>query len=197
MVRRMGKDTVKFKCHHCNHCCTEVVCLPSPWDVKRIVKMVDKEPYEFLEFLEPDEIEGVEDDDPTWLNVGSKRYLMALERHETKGCHFLDRKTRYCSIYEARPLLCRLYPFKAQESKEGKFKGFTLHSDVGCPKHQDGVYEVKPLFDLYVQDDINQEDYHELVEIFNAREYENKEPEDFVTMFMDGFATFLMDEKND
>ena len=171
--------------------------MPSPWDVKRIEKMVDADPYEFLEFLEPDEIEGVEEDDPTWLSVGGKRYLMALDRHETKGCHFLDRKTKHCTIYKARPLLCRLYPFKVQEAKDGEYKGFTLHKDVGCPKHRDGALETEPLHDLYVQDDINQEDYHELVEIFNAREYENKEPEDFVTIFMDGLSAFLTDEEGD
>jgi Fe-S-cluster containining protein len=186
----MPNDTVAFKCHHCNHCCTEVVCLPTPWDVKRIAKMTGADPDDFLEFLTPEELEGVDDDDPTWLEIDGEKYMMALKRDVKRGCHFLDRKTRLCSIYEARPLLCRLYPFKVIETKSGKYRGFTLHDDVGCPLHKDGVMPTKPLYDLYIQDDINQDDYHELVEIFNGKDYPDKDPEDFVTMFMHGLTNF-------
>lgn len=185
----MGTDTVQFKCHHCNHCCTEVVALPTPWDVKRIAKMTGKEPEKFIEFLTPEEIDDVEEDDLTWLRIKGEKYMMALRRGK-KGCHFLNKETKLCSIYEARPLLCRLYPFNAIETKTGKYKGFTLHEDVGCPKHQDGDVPTQPLYDLYIQDDINQEDYFELVEIFNAKKYKNKDPEDFLVMFMHGISNF-------
>lgn len=192
ICERFGMPTtsLQFKCHSCNHCCTDVVCLPSPWDVKRIVKMIGAKPEEFLEFLSPEEIEGVEPDDPTWLDVDGERYLMALKRHEVKGCHFLNRKTRLCNIYEARPLLCRLYPFKVIETKAGKYKGFTIHDDVGCPRHKDGEVAIAPLRDLYCQDEVNQDDYRELVEIFNAKKYPYKSPDDFVTMFMHGLNQF-------
>ena len=186
----MGEEFVRFKCHHCNHCCTDVVCLPTPWDVRRIMKMTGKEPFEFLEFLTPEELEDVGPDDPTWLDVDGEPYIMALQRDETLGCTFLNNKTKFCSIYEARPILCRLYPFKIRETKDGKYKGFTLHSDVGCPKHKDGEVATKPLYDLYIQDDLNQEDYCELVEVFNSKKYEGKEAEDFVIMFTGGLMEF-------
>ncbi len=182
----MSSDSVRFKCHHCNHCCTDVVCLPSPWDVRRIMRMTGKEPFDFIEFLSPEEIEEVDADDPTWLVVDGEKYMMALQRDETLGCTFLDKQTRLCGIYEARPLLCRLYPFKVIEDEQGNYQGFTLHDDVGCPKHDDGVVPTRPLWDLYCQDEINQEDYSELVEVFNAMEYPGKEVEDFVVMFTGG-----------
>jgi len=181
----MGRDTVQFKCHHCNHCCTEVVCLPTPWDVVRIVKQTGANPYEFLEFLAPDEISEVAKSDPTWLDCNGNRFIMALRRDE-RGCHFLDKKTRFCSIYEARPILCRLYPFKLQETRDGKFKGFVLHSDVGCPRHRDGEVPTKPLYELYLDDTTHQEDYDDLVSVFNAKEYSGKRPEDFIEMFVKG-----------
>jgi len=180
----MGRDTVRFACHHCNHCCTEVVCLPTPWDVIRIVKGTGKHPKKFLEFLEDDEITGVQKNDPTWLKIGKKKYMMALRRN-SKGCHFLDKKTRYCSIYEHRPLLCRLYPFKLQESGSGKFKGFTLHKDVGCPKHRDGVVETAPLYEIYLEDKDHQEEYDKLVAAFNKKDYPGKKPEDFIDLFVE------------
>jgi Fe-S-cluster containining protein len=161
------------------------VCLPTPWDVIRIVRETGANPEDFLEFITPEEIEEVPKNDPTWLRCGGQKYLMALRRDEN-GCHFLNRQTRFCSIYESRPLLCRLYPFKLNESRSGEFKGFTLHEKVGCPKNRDGVYETKPLLEIYRQDDLHQNDYQELVRIYNRQRNPDKKPEDFITLFIEG-----------
>ncbi|GMV99623.1 MAG: hypothetical protein AMXMBFR84_07620 [Candidatus Hydrogenedentota bacterium] len=182
----MGRYHVQFSCHHCNHCCTEVVCLPTPWDVVRIVKNTKQDPYEFLEFLATDEIEEVEDDDPTWLDVDGDRYIMALRR-DKRGCHFLDKKTRYCGIYESRPILCRLYPFRLEETRDGEFKGFSLHDDVGCPRYLDGKVPTQPLYELYLEDSKHQKDYRDLVKVFNRKKYPEKRPEDFIELFVTGF----------
>lgn len=186
----MGEEFVSFKCHHCNHCCTDVACLLTPWDVRRIMKMTGKDPFDFIEFLTPEELTDVDDSDPTWLEVDGERYMMALQRDDETGCTFLDNETRFCSIYEARPNLCRLFPFKVKESTSGEYIGFTLQDDVGCPKYTDGKVPAKPLHDILTQDDVNQEDYRELVEIFNAKRYEGKEVEDFVILFTGGLLDF-------
>ncbi len=180
----MGKHTVRFRCHHCLHCCTDVICLPTPYDVIRIVRETGENPYRFLEFLQPDEVTGVAKNDPTWLRVGKERYMMALRR-DTK-CFFLDMRTRRCRIYEVRPILCRLYPFKLHETRDGAFKAFTLHSDVDCPRHRDGVAHTQPLYDLYLEDSRHQQDYNDLVAVFNQRDYAGKRPQDFIRMFVNG-----------
>jgi len=61
----MGAKTVRFRCHHTNHCCRDVVCLPTPYDVLRIAMQTGENPYDFLEFLRPGEITGVAKNDPT------------------------------------------------------------------------------------------------------------------------------------
>jgi Fe-S-cluster containining protein len=181
----MGKFTVRFKCHHSGHCCKDVVCLPTPWDVLRIAMNTHRDPREFVEFLTRDEIEGVANSDPTWLTIGKERYIMALFRTAEEGCFFLDKDTFYCSIYEHRPLLCRLYPFKLHETKDETFSHFTLHKDVGCPRFRDGVVETAPLYDLYLQDKMHQEDYVTLVDTFNALDKEGKKPENFLDLFVE------------
>lgn len=181
----MGHFYVCFACHHCNHCCTEVVCLPTPWDVVQIVKYTGRNPRTFLEFLTPDEIEGVAKNDPTWLQVNGEKYIMALKRDTVNGCFFLDRKTRHCTIYPARPLLCRLYPFRLHETRDGRFKAFSLHDDVGCPRFRDAKVPTQPLYEIFVQDREHQYDYHELVRAFNAKAYRGKKPEDFIDMFVE------------
>lgn len=185
LFNSMGKNSVQFKCHHCNHCCTEVVCLPTPWDVIQIVRATRLNPYQFLDFLGPEEIDEVPKNDPTWLKVNGRRYIMALRR-EKLGCYFLDKSSRYCTIYNSRPILCRLYPFKLQETRDGRFRGFTLHKDVGCPRHRDGQVPTKPLYDLYLEDSKHQDDYGDLVAVFNRRQYAGKKPEDFIELFISG-----------
>jgi Fe-S-cluster containining protein len=180
----MGRDVVHFKCHSCGHCCTDVVCLPTPWDVVRIVRDTKRHPLEFLTFIQPDEITGVDKNDPTWLDVDGEKYMMALYR-DAKGCFFLDKKTKRCTIYDSRPILCRLYPFKLNETREGDFKGFSLHKDVGCPKNRDGVVETEPLYELYLDDSVHHRDYDGLVDAFNEKEYEGKKPEDFLDLFIE------------
>lgn len=181
----MGRKTVRFKCHHSGHCCTDVVCLPTPWDVLRITMNTGENPYSFIEFLTPEDITGVNANDPSWLKLGTKRYIMALRRDPVNGCFFLEKKTKHCRIYAERPLLCRLYPFKLQETRTGEFKGFVLHSDVGCPRHRDGVAQTKPLYDLYLYDRMHQDDYAKLVKVFNRDNSPEKKPEDFLKLFIE------------
>ena len=180
----MGSKFVHFSCHHCNHCCTEVICLPTPYDVCRIVRETGANPFAFLEFVAPGEISEVEDNDPTWLDVNGRRYLMALRR-DSRGCYFLQAKTGFCSIYAARPLLCRLYPFQVQEGENGEFLGFTLHDDVGCPRHRDGRVPVQPLQAIYDEDSKHQKAYAALVRVFNRDQYRGKKPEHFLRLFLD------------
>ena len=181
----MGKNKVHFVCRHCGHCCTDVVCLPTPWDVARIARETGASPDTFLEFLTPDEVSEVAANDPSWLSHKGERYIMALRRGK-KGCHFLSKKTRYCKIYESRPILCRLYPFKLHETKKGEYKAFTLHKDVECPKCGDGEVKTKPLYALYKDDSEHQDEYAELVSTFNRKRYAKKSPVDFIAFFMDG-----------
>jgi Fe-S-cluster containining protein len=177
----MGKELVHFRCVHCGHCCRDVVCLPTPWDVVQLARETGEDPHRFLQFVTHDDIEEVANSDPTWLSVKGRRYMMALRRDPKKGCWFLDRKTLHCRAYASRPLLCRLYPFALHETRKGKFKSFDLHKNVGCPRNREGDVATKPLYDLYRQDFIHQRDYNDLVEVFNRRDPQR--PAEFIDLF--------------
>lgn len=167
------------------HCCRDVVCLPTPWDVVRIVRETGANPYKFLEFLTDEEVTDVAKNDPTWLECDGERYVMALRRGK-KGCYFLNKRNGLCKIYDARPILCRLYPFNLHQTRDGEFKSFTLHENIGCPKDRGGTVKTRPLYDLYIEDCEHQEDYNDLVRVFNRREYRGKKPKHFVRMFIKG-----------
>jgi Fe-S-cluster containining protein len=180
----MGRQFVQFKCHHCNHCCKDVICLPTPFDVKRIVEETGANPYAFIDFITSAEIDDFAEDDPTWLDVNGERYLMALRR-DRHGCYFLQRKTGHCTIYEARPALCRLYPFMAVDDDEGTTIGFALHEDVGCPRHRDGRVPVAPLLEIFHADQKRHAEYRALVKAFNAKQFGGKKPDQFFELFLD------------
>ncbi len=177
----MGKNLVYFKCHRCLHCCIDVICLPTPFDTIQIVKAAGLHPKTFLEFLTPEEIEGVEKSDPTWLRCDGEKYVMALRRDEKKGCFFLNKAKRQCTIYSIRPMLCRLYPFKLHETRQGQFRAFSLHQDVGCPRHRDGVVATRPLYGIYKEASDHQEAYRALVRVFKAQGH--KKPREFISLF--------------
>lgn len=177
----MGKFNIKFSCKHCGHCCRDVVCLPTPWDVVRLARETGEAPWRFLEFLTPDEIGQVAKSDPTWLRCNGTRYIMALRR-TPKGCFFLCKRTLRCRAYESRPLLCRLYPFALNETRQGEYKGFSLHEDVECPRHTDDVKEALPLYEIYLEDMHHQDDYADLVTFFNNRNL--TDPRDFIKLFV-------------
>lgn len=179
----MGKLKVSFRCHHCGHCCTEVICFPTPGDVVRIVRATRIDPLDFLEFIGPDDIADVPKSDPTWLDVDGQRFLMALRRGKG-GCFFRDPARKHCVVYEHRPLLCRLFPFKLHETKQGEYKAFSLHKDIECPRRRDGETPTAPLYELWKEDCEHQLDYNDLVAVFNRQQYPGKKPEDFVEMFV-------------
>ena len=182
----MGKHTIRFRCQHCAHCCTDVVCLVTPWDVVQIVRKTGVRTQEFLEFLFQDEISGVPLSDPTWIECNGRRYIMALRRDDQEGCFFLDKHTKQCFIYPSRPIVCRLYPFRLEETRTGGFRGFSLHrTGVGCPRQRGDVFVTGPLYALYLEDLKHQEDYQDLVAAFNRRQDADKQPADFASLFVE------------
>ena len=163
------------------------MCLPTPWDVIQIVRATGLDPCDFLEFLRPGDIDQVPKSDPTWLFCNGQRHLMALRRGRN-GCFFRDKKTGSCRAYDARPLVCRLFPFCVHETRQGAFKSFTLHprGRVECPRLRDGVVDVAPLYTLYCQDQEHQEDYVDLVAVFNRNASADKQPKHFIQLFITG-----------
>lgn len=61
-----------------------------------------------------------------------RRYLKRRPDHE-EGCIFFDPDKR-CTVYEYRPLDCRLFPFDVVEQEDGSFKLVVVHL---CPRYME------------------------------------------------------------
>jgi len=179
----MGVSTVRFRCHNCGHCCRDVVCRPTVRDAVRIAAATGLDPADFLEFRSPEELSGVDTWDPTWIECGDERYIMILRQARDRCCFMRSKRGEsVCTIYESRPILCRLFPFRLQRTRTGTFRGFTLHQDCGCPRHRDGLVDTAPLYRLYCEDEENQQDYEAMVTAFNIVNHDS--PDEFIDLFI-------------
>ena len=52
-----------------------------------------------------------------------KHHIFTMARRASGDCHFLDQKTRLCTVYDKRPETCRLHP------KKGPKPGFCAYGN--------------------------------------------------------------------
>lgn len=123
---RMG-DEISFHCRKCAECCRYV-------EGKIMLELLDA--YRLGQFLrECSEDIGTTADiyarftDPVPL---TPQYPIFTLKTEGSDQHCIFLKDGRCSIYEARPRACRLYPFSANPSNDLKTMKFVLTCDTDC-----------------------------------------------------------------
>lgn len=75
-----------------------------------------------------------------FVRLRQGRRVMTL-RHGRGGCIFLGNDQR-CTVYESRPLGCRVFPFDSQFSKDGKLRRLELIQATDCPYELTGKQSV-------------------------------------------------------
>ena len=131
------KDWVPFRCRLCGNCCRDLRgnLMPEQLDAYRLARFLrERGEVEFMEdfytkYTYPDMLEGFF---PVFLmnTVGPN-----------DSCVFL--KDGRCSVYEARPRVCRLYPFTAFPGQRGKAFNFFRCMDSHSAHFSDGKILVK------------------------------------------------------
>lgn len=130
-------------CENCHKCCCGMgnSIVLDPYDITRIIHFTG---YSFQQLLDAGYIE---------LNVSDGIILPNIAMGDNSSCRFLDDKGR-CSIHEARPGICRLFPLGRVYLDKG-FKYF-LQKDE-CIKGNLSKIKIKKWI---CQDNIKQyEDY--------------------------------------
>jgi Fe-S-cluster containining protein len=113
------------------------------------------------------------DDEPeAFVSLRQGKRVMVL-RHEGGGCRYLGDDDR-CTIYEARPLGCRLYPFDPTFKKDGSLRRLRIVRATDCPHEMDGSTRVR---DLRALDDSYQKahwDFNERIAEWNREQTSRK-----------------------
>ena len=111
-----SKDQIPFQCHLCGKCCRNVEneVMIEPLDAYRLAR--------FLREKNSGQIQSVRDVYVWFAHLATLEDVFPIYLLNTTGpedaCVFLEKGR--CSVYEARPRVCRLYPFGAQPGERGK-----------------------------------------------------------------------------
>jgi len=108
---RLFERSLQFRCKRCASCCK----LGGPCLTKEDIKQMESAGHKISEFVEDSKRE-----------YGSHSLMTSVMKNRKDGsCIFLrtdEKRTAYvCSIYEIRPILCRLYPFEIKRIDIGSF----------------------------------------------------------------------------
>lgn len=128
-------DLLKFRCTGCGNCCKEPLLPLTDADVRRISKHTGDDPGDIVRFVDRNAID-MDDEPESFAMLRQGRRVMIL-RHQEGGCRYLGEDER-CSIYGARPLGCRIFPFDPTFDKKGKLRRLKLIQAADCKYELDG-----------------------------------------------------------
>jgi Fe-S-cluster containining protein len=111
----------------CGECCTRYTITVTQYDARRIAAFTGLNPTSFLTVMRPHEsVADTYFDSPKIVLSGKNNNILALKEAHN-ACMFLE--NNQCSIYRARPLVCRPFPFTY--SLKGKSDAeFTLNKEA-------------------------------------------------------------------
>ncbi len=142
------REILKFRCTGCGNCCKEPLLPLTDADVRRITGHTGDPASEVVRFVDRDAID-MDDEPEAFASLRQGKRVMIL-RHERGGCRYLDDDDR-CSIYEARPLGCRIFPFDPTWNRQGKLRHLKLIQATDCLYELDGKNDVPAMRELHTQ----------------------------------------------
>jgi Fe-S-cluster containining protein len=152
-------DSFNFRCHKdidCfNSCCKDITIFLNPLDVGRLRTTLGMNSTDFLEKHTHQLISE---------KTGIPAVVLKMNDDEEKSCPFVCEEG--CSVYEARPFSCRIYPLDTEQGVEYRF---IVGSDF-CHGLKDSreltVEEWRKSQGLYFYDDMD----HNLKDVMHAEE---------------------------
>jgi Fe-S-cluster containining protein len=132
-----GLVFLRFRCTSCGNCCRDLRVPLTAADVRRLVDATGEAPARVVAWLEPDDVDMTgEPESFVLLDRPGRRVLMTLAQHD-RACRFLGADER-CTVYEARPASCRLYPFTVSFGPRGGVRRLRLLGGTECDYARDG-----------------------------------------------------------
>lgn len=143
-----GTKLLKFRCSGCGNCCKEPLLPLTDADVLRISEHTGDSPVDFVRFVDRQAIDL--DEPEAFVTLRQGKRVMIL-RHQRGGCRYLGHDLR-CTVYEARPLGCRIFPFDPAFDKAGGLRRLRLIEAADCRYSLDGrnaLTDVRTLHQRY------------------------------------------------
>jgi len=140
-----GERFLKFRCTGCGNCCKEPLLPLTDQDIARITKSTGDDALEFVRWVDRMGID-MDDEPEAFVRLRQGKRVMIM-RQGKGGCHYLGPDDR-CTIYGARPLGCRVFPFDSTFGKDGKLRHLKLIQAADCQYELDGENDPDSIRDM-------------------------------------------------
>ena len=141
-------------------------------DIKRIVRHTGEASHELVRWVDKNGIDM--DDEPEAFVMLRQGMRVMVLRHEGGGCRYLGADNR-CTIYNHRPLGCRIFPFDPTFAEStGKLRRLKLIQATDCLYELDGDNDVDKMRTLHGKHLSATSAYQAKVARWNARQAERK-----------------------
>jgi Fe-S-cluster containining protein len=162
-----GEKYLKFRCTGCGNCCKEPLLPLTDQDVARIQQRTGDDPREFVRWVDKQGID-MDDEPEAFVRLRQGKRVMVM-RQGRGGCHYLGDDDR-CSIYGARPLGCRVFPFDPSYTRQGKLRRLKLIQATDCQYELDGDNDPSKLQELHERHQGATRAYQERVAAWNGEQ---------------------------
>ncbi len=126
---------LRFRCTGCGNCCRDPLLPVTDADLRRIVEHTGLAPSALVKWVDRHGID-LPGEPESFVTLRTGRRVMVL-RHVHGHCRFLGADDR-CTIYEARPLGCRIFPFDPDFNRKGELVRLRMIEATECPYEKDG-----------------------------------------------------------
>jgi Fe-S-cluster containining protein len=109
-------------------------------DLVRLVQIARRPARDLVRWVTSKQID-LDDEPEAFVRLRAGKRVMTL-RHDRRGCILLDEQLR-CSVYDARPLGCRVFPFDALFDRAKKLRRLELIPATECPYDLSGRHTIK------------------------------------------------------
>jgi Fe-S-cluster containining protein len=137
----------------------------------RLATATESDPLTLVKFVRHSEID-MDHEPEGFVLLKQGRRVMVL-KHVRGGCMYLDKENR-CTVYEHRPLGCRVFPLDPTFSKSGKLVRLTLIEASECPYELDGKQSINEMQSLNSRYDAATELYHAKIASWNRLQRRRK-----------------------
>lgn len=162
-----GERFFKFRCTGCGNCCKDPLLPLTDRDVVRIRERTGASPESFVRWVDRNGID-MDDEPEAFVRLRQGKRVMIM-RQGSGGCHFLGSDDR-CTIYNHRPLGCRIFPFDPSYGKQGQLVRLKLIPATECLYELDGDNDPAAVQKLHGRHDGATTRYHSRVAVWNLEQ---------------------------
>lgn len=158
---------LRFRCTGCGNCCRDPLLPVTDADLLRIVEHTGLAASELVKWIDRHGID-LPGEPESFVTLRHGRRVMVL-RHVHGHCRFLGADDR-CTIYEARPLGCRIFPFDPDFNREGELVRLRMIDATECPYERDGKNSKTKIRALYYKSEAERSQYEAKVAEWNREQ---------------------------